>query len=69
MRNYVKGIGWKIKTGLFLIAEYKDYAAVIRKNVSGIDALYDYVEPKDYSILANFLVAENSKFEKVLPAI
>lgn len=57
---------WETKTGLFVILEHLDYLALIRKNVSGAYHLYQIAEEIDYSILANFMVTNTSKFEKII---
>lgn len=57
---------WETKTGLFVILEHLDYLALIRKNVSGAYHLYQIAEEIDYSILANFMVTNTIKFEKII---
>lgn len=54
------------KYGLFLILEYKDYLAVIRRNVSGVKTIKSLVDNIDYDILAHFLITNRSKFEKIV---
>jgi len=57
---------FETKYGLFIIIESDEFAAVIRKNVSGIDLLYTLVEKIDYNILVRFLLKEESKYEKLV---
>lgn len=57
---------WETKYGLFLLLEYKDYVAIIRKNVSGTRSLRTLIENIDYKTLAYFLVTQKSKFEKII---
>lgn len=57
---------WETKTGLFVILEHMDYLAIIRKNVSGTYHLSNIAEEIDYSVLANFMVNDSSKFEKII---
>lgn len=56
----------EIKFGLFLIIENKDYIGLIRRNVSGIKSINDFIESVDYEILSKFLINEKSKFEKIV---
>lgn len=56
---------WEVKTALFMILEYKDFLIIYRKNISGIKSLKHLSEPIDYKVLSNFLIDDNSKFEKI----
>lgn len=58
---------WKeIKLAYMLIADYKDYTFITRKNVAGIDKLLDkYFVEVEYSLLSTLFVNERTTFEKI----
>jgi hypothetical protein len=60
-----KAIKPEIKYAYLLIFEYDKFVIIIKKNVSGLKEIYDYLEPLEYYTISRLFITEKSSFEKI----
>lgn len=64
-KNPVPG-KFELKYAFYLIVEYKDYACILKKNISGTEKISKHIEKIDYKILAHYLISNKTKIEKII---